>query len=96
MVFEFHEQKSITNRAKHGIDFYEAQQLWNDPNRIELPGRDVGEPRRLVIGQIDQRIWTACMTYRHDHQTIRIISVRRARTYEHARYEAARHHRERI
>jgi uncharacterized DUF497 family protein len=29
--FEFDAAKSESNRTKHGIDFAEAQGLWNDP-----------------------------------------------------------------
>jgi hypothetical protein len=36
--FEFDPLKSAANKAKHGIDFIEAQALWSDPDRIELPG----------------------------------------------------------
>ena len=28
--------KSSTNRLKHGIDFNDAQTLWNDPDRLEI------------------------------------------------------------
>ena len=31
--FEFDATKSAANRAKHGIDFVEAQSIWNDPDR---------------------------------------------------------------
>lgn len=30
MEFEFDERKSAANKAKHGIDFVEAQALWLD------------------------------------------------------------------
>jgi hypothetical protein len=42
------------------------------------------EPRHQVLGRIDQIIWSAFVTYRHE--TIRIISVRRARANEEALY----------
>ena len=40
MEFEFDEQKSNANLAKHGIDFVEAQALWLDENRVEIPARN--------------------------------------------------------
>ncbi len=85
MPFEFDPVKSAANRAKHGIDFVEAQELWSDPDRIELPARLTNEPRFLVVGQIMQAVWTATVTYRHE-EAIRIISVRRARDNEEAHY----------
>jgi len=39
MEFEFDVQKSESNKKKHGIDFNEAQALWDDPEVIEIPVR---------------------------------------------------------
>jgi len=50
--FEFDPEKSASNKEKHGIDFVEAQALWNDPDLVEIPARVVDEPRFLVIGRI--------------------------------------------
>jgi len=83
--FEFDPLKSAANEAKHGIDFVEAQELWPDPDRIELPARPMSEPRFLIVGQIMQAVWTATVTYRHE-EAIRLISVRRARDNEKAQY----------
>src|SRR5260221_112964 len=78
MPFEFDPLKSAANKAKHGIDFVEAQALWSDPERVEVPARPMDEPRYVVIGRIGETLWTATITYRHEN-TIRIISVRRVR-----------------
>ena len=85
MDFESDPAKSTANQAKHGIDFLEAQALWSDPDRLEVPARTTNEPRFLVIGQIAQAMWTATVTYRHEN-TIRLISVRRARRDEEKAY----------
>ena len=37
MKFEYDPDKSAANREKHGIDFDEAQALWNDPYRGRMP-----------------------------------------------------------
>ena len=84
--FEFDTAKSETNRAKHGIDFVEAQSLWNDPMLLEIPAKTEDEPRYLVIGSIDGKYWSAVITYRGSN--VRLISVRRARTEEVALYES--------
>jgi uncharacterized DUF497 family protein len=89
MRFEFDAAKSAANRAKHGIDFVEAQALWLDPDRLELPARPTNEPRFLLVGQITQALWTVTVTYRHE-ETIRLIAVRRARDSEKAQYLGAR------
>ena len=86
MGFEFDPQKSERNLAKHGIDFVDAQQLWNDPNLLEIPARTEDEPRSLIVGMIGAKHWSAVITYRCDD--IRIISVRRSRDEEVAVYES--------
>jgi uncharacterized DUF497 family protein len=85
--FEWDPRKSLTNQARHGIDFAAAQALWDDPRRIEVAARPMDEPRSLITGRIGQTLWSAVVTYRHAHTTIRLISVRRARKEEAARYE---------
>jgi uncharacterized DUF497 family protein len=86
MSFEFDEQKSILNKAKHGIDFIEAQNLWNDPERIEIPAKNLDEPRYMIIGRIGKNIWSGIYTIRK--KNIRIISVRKARENEKEIYES--------
>jgi len=86
MKFEFDAKKSDSNLSKHGIDFIEAQELWNDPNVLEVPARTEDEPRFIIIGNIDSRLWSAVVTYRTDH--VRIISVRRSRDEEVRLYES--------
>lgn len=85
MEFEYDPNKSTANQEKHGIDFIQAQALWRDAMRVEVPARIVGEARWLVIGQVDGKHWSAAVTYRE--QRIRIISVRRSRDEEMAIYE---------
>lgn len=85
MDFEFDPDKSAANKDKHGIDFNEAQALWDDLRLLEAPARTVDEPRFIVIGRIGARHWSAVWTPRAGR--IRIISVRRARREEIARYE---------
>ena len=77
--------KSAANLAKHGIDFVEAQRLWEDPDLLEIPARTEDEPRWLIIGRIDAKLWSAVVTARGD--AIRLISVRRSRDDEVALYE---------
>lgn len=80
MEFEFDPEKSRANCAKHGIDFDQAQALWDDPDRVEVPARTAGEARWLVVGRIGALCWSAVVTYRGVR--VGIISVRRARGEE--------------
>lgn len=84
--FEYDERKSQSNLKKHGIDFVEAQALWNDPYLVEIPARTTDEERFLVIGKIQEKHWSAVVTPRDGN--IRIISVRRSRTEEVTIYES--------
>jgi uncharacterized DUF497 family protein len=86
MQFEFDQSKSESNREKHGIDFIGAQALWDDPDLIEIPARTMDEPRFLIVGKIADCYWSGIITYRDD--SIRIISVRRAREEEVEIYES--------
>jgi len=86
MEFEFDLRKSATNKRKHGIDFVEAQQLWDDPDLLEIPARTEDKPRFLAIGKIAGRHWSGVVTYRDDR--IRIISVRASRKEEVEIYES--------
>jgi uncharacterized DUF497 family protein len=86
MKFELDPKKSTANKNKHGIDFIEAQALWEDPDLLEIPARTEDEPRFLVIGKIRTKHWSGVITYRGEN--IRIISVRRSRKEEVEVYES--------
>lgn len=86
IIFEFDEAKSQVNLLKHGINFVDAQDLWNDPRLLEIPAKTEDEPRYLMIGLINKKHWSAVITYRGVN--IRLISVRRSRTEEVAIYES--------
>ncbi|MBD9359649.1 BrnT family toxin [Methylomonas fluvii] len=86
ITFEFDEAKSQANLLKHGINFVDAQLLWNDPRLLEIPAKTEDEPRYLVIGKILGKHWSAVITYRSNN--IRLISVRRSRTEEVNLYES--------
>jgi len=86
MNFEFDPEKSLKNKEKHGIDFIDAQALWDDPDLVEVPARTEDEPRFLVVGKIGAKYWSGVVTYRGED--IRIISVRRARKEEVEIYES--------
>ena len=86
MPFEYDPKKSQTNQEKHGIKFEEAQALWNDEDRLEIPAKTVDEPRFLLVGKISDKHWSAVITYRGEN--VRIISVRRSRDEEIELYES--------
>lgn len=83
--FEYDDDKSTANQEKHGIDFLAAQELWKDPDLLEIQAKCNDEPRLLVIGLIGSRHWSAVFTRRNGR--IRLISVRRSRKKEVELYE---------
>ena len=84
-MLEFDEQKSETNKGKHGIDFKEAQVLWDADDRIIIPAINLDEARFLLIAKKDEKHWSAIFTIRN--KKVRIISVRRSRPKEIEIYE---------
>lgn len=84
MDFEFDPEKSAKNKAKHGIDFVEVQELWKDVTALEVSARSETEPRSALIATYSGKLWTAVFTYRK--KKIRIISCRRARDGEKRAY----------
>jgi uncharacterized DUF497 family protein len=83
-LFEYDPAKSQANKLKHGIDFEQAQELWNDENAIEGEAKTKGEKRFYRTGSIGERQWTAIFTYREAR--IRIVSVHHARDREKLAY----------
>ena len=89
MPFEFDPEKSARTKAdpNRRIDFAEAQAIWLDPDRVEVPLPFSAEPRVAVIGRIGKKLWTAIVTQRGEN--VRIISVRRTHPKEERIYEEA-------
>jgi uncharacterized protein len=84
-MFEFDPAKSAANKVKHGIDFVEAQAIWQDEDRIEQAAKSDAEVRQLTVGRLGDLAWCAVYTFRRD--VVRLISVRRARDEEVKAYE---------
>ena len=83
--FEFDPAKSAANKAKHGIDFEEAQDLWKDMAGIVVKAKNTtGEIRFARIAKYKGQVWFCVYTMRGP--TIRIITTRRARPYEEKQY----------
>ena len=85
MEFEFDDKKSETNEQKHGVNFTDAQELWDDPDAIIIPLRFKDENRFIVTGIFKEKNWSANCTERNGKT--RIISFRRAHKKEEEIYE---------
>ena len=84
IIFKFDQSKSQANLVKYGIDFIDAQQLWNDLNLLEISAKTIDEPRSLLIGRINNKYWSSVI---YQDGNIRIILVRRSRLEEVSLYE---------
>jgi uncharacterized DUF497 family protein len=82
--FEFDPRKIEGNKAKHGIDFVEAQALWKS-RHARLDAKEALEKRYMVIGTIGAEHWSAIITYRGG--IVRLISVRKSTLGEIETYE---------
>ena len=57
MKFEYDENKSQTNEQKYGIDFLEAQKLWQDENTLIVDD----ETRFALISKILGKYYVAIL-----------------------------------
>jgi len=87
MKFEWDESKNQSNLIKHGFDFADAYRIFNLPMVVDLDEREnYGEDRFVAIGLLDGRVVVIVYT-EPDDRTIRIISLRKALSYERKYYE---------
>lgn len=85
MKFEYDINKSRINKKKHGIDFEEAQALWNDSEAVNIQAKSDSEIRYAFISKLHEKHWIAFYTLRNDVK--RLISVRRTRSNEQRIYD---------
>jgi uncharacterized DUF497 family protein len=81
--FDWDEEKNILNRAKHGIDFDDAMEVFYGPIVSRRSDRN-NEERWIAVGYSENRLIAVVFTRRAD--SIRIISARRARKNEEREY----------
>jgi len=90
MEFEWNENKNGENIRKHGFDFADAWQVFENPLLVKLDDRtDYGEDRWTGIGMMSNGIVIVFVFTERDQETIRIISMRKATKNERTRYEKA-------
>lgn len=87
MNFEWDERKNEVNIDKHGFDFADAYRIFDLPMAVELDEHDdYGEDRWIGTGMLDGRVAVVVYT-EPDEETTRIISLRKALSYERKNYE---------
>jgi uncharacterized DUF497 family protein len=87
--YEWDDGKAADNLRKHGVDFRDAIEALEDPNRLEeIDTRFAYDQERIqVIGMAQGRVLFAVVTFRGE-DICRIISARRATKHEQDRYYA--------
>ncbi len=93
MEFEWDEQKNRTNITKHGIDFEQAKDVFDDPcvlTRVD-DRFEYGEVREVSIGQIplatQGHTLIVLVIHTERNGITRIISARKATKQERRLYE---------
>jgi uncharacterized DUF497 family protein len=89
MKFEWDEAKRATNLEKHGVDFVDAQKMWQKAMVVAKDARrEYGESRYVGISRIEERVMVVVYTERAV-DIARIISLRKANSREVRSYENA-------
>jgi uncharacterized DUF497 family protein len=85
-VYEWDEAKRETNLRKHGLDFDDAEIVYQSPNKITFAIAGRGEARWLDITLVEPH----AIVYTVRGYNIRIISFRRASKKERQIYDNLR------
>jgi len=89
LLFEWDPKKEVSNVAKHGVSFTEAQTAFTDEfaRLIPDPDHSEDEDRFILLGtSIGSRLLVICHCVRSE-DSIRIISARKAQKQERKFYE---------
>jgi uncharacterized protein len=93
MLFEWDENKNLGNIAKHGLEFQQAKQVFEDPNLLTFEDTrfSYAEVREISIGQLllttQSKIIIIVVVHTDRKGVIRIISARKASKQERKIYE---------
>lgn len=86
MGFQWDQEKSAVNEAKHGISFLQAAQIFRGP-LLKSPDvrKDYGEKRFIALGAYDGEV--LCVVFTERNGDIRLISARKASRDERKKYQ---------
>lgn len=90
MKFEWDEAKNRSNIQKHGLDFVDAWEIFESHLFVWPDNReDYGEDRWVGLGLMNNLVVVLVAFVEKDEDTIRIISLRKAKGHEREKYEKA-------
>jgi uncharacterized protein len=85
--YEWDEAKNRSNRAKHGLDFADAERVFSGRCVSFIDARfDYGEKRLVTLGMLAGRVVVMAHAPR-GHEVTRIISMRKANGREQKIYQ---------
>ena len=76
-MYEWDEAKRESNLRKHGLDFDDADIVFENPNKVTFEVRSRGEERRLDIALVETDGIVLALVYTVRGYNIRIISFRK-------------------
>ena len=89
VIFEWDEDKRLSNIVKHKADFDDAPEMFEGPMMVKSDLRhDYGEDRQVGYGLIKNRVMVVVFT-EPQPGVIRVISLRKASKYEKEKFEKA-------
>lgn len=87
MDFEWDRLKAVTSLKKHGIDFADALDVFEDMELLIIVDRErYNELRYRAIGRVDDQVLS--IAYMMKAEVCRIVSARRASRNERKHYRA--------
>jgi len=87
MEWFWDEQKAKSNKAKHGISFETAVLVFDDPLHVTFPNDHPDANRWETFGRVSAATLLVVHTIYDDETGGRIISARRATSFERRAYE---------
>ena len=86
--FTWDPTKAAANLRKHGVSFEDASTAFGDPHSVTIadPDHSAAEHRYTLIGATKRNLLVV-VSHTERHDTIRIISARKATRFERATYE---------
>ena len=89
-VYEWDENKRLSNLAKHGLDFADADLVYENPDKLTLPSLRKGEERWLDLAIVATEGLYLALAYQLRGYNTRVISLRRASRKERQIYDNSR------
>jgi uncharacterized DUF497 family protein len=89
-VYEWDEAKREANLRKHGLDFWVAHLVYENPHKVTSRLKSKQETRFLDVALVELKGAVLALVYTRRNGNIRFISFRQESRNERRRYAAAK------